>query len=246
MRKAWGKTFAHLATMGAMLVALCGSPVSAQRSDDAAGRELFEEGRTAFDRADYETALIYFRRAYELSLRGELQYNIGIAAARLQREEEAVEAFYRYLEEASEPEREAEVRQRIEALETSIAEREATARALEEAALRYEQSVAEPVDGKRLPSSTIIGASTLAAVGVAGVVAMGVGVAKDGRCKSEIAGRCVVEHSATAWTWVYGGVGVAALAASAAWFAVSAKRARSKREARVVVGPAGLVVSGKF
>ena len=93
---------------------------------------------SAFEQADYESALVYFRHAYRLSHRGELQYNIGVAADRLQREEEALEAFEHYLEENEDPAREAEVQERIIALRQSIAERDATERALEEATIRYQ------------------------------------------------------------------------------------------------------------
>ena len=108
--------------------------IAQETTDDNGGREYFERGRFAFEEADYETALAYFRHAYELSRRAELQYNIGVAADRLQREEEALEAFERYLAETEKPTRAAEVRQRIDALERSIAEREVTELALEEAA----------------------------------------------------------------------------------------------------------------
>lgn len=223
------------------------APAAAQRApDDEAGREYFERGRDAFEQADYESALVYFQHAYRLSRRSELQYNIGVAADRLQREEEALEAFERYLEETREPAREAEVRERVEALEQSIAERKATELALEEAAIRYRASPDATSDGARMPTSTVVGASALGALGVAGVAAMSVGLAKNGTCKDELAGQCLVEHSATAWTWVYGGLGVAALAGSATWFAISAKRAKSKRETQISLMPTGVMVSGKF
>ena len=151
MRNAWGKTVAHGAAIGAMLVALFVLPASAQQTDDAAGREYFEQGRTAFDRADYETALVYFRRAYQLSARSELQYNIGIAAARLQREEEALRAFQSYLEETDQPTRAAEVRERIDALERSLAERRATELALKEATIQY-RPLERETERRRAPS----------------------------------------------------------------------------------------------
>ncbi len=231
----------------AMMALAAATPASAQETpDDAAGREYFERGRQAFESADYESALVYFRHAYRLSRRGELQYDIGVAAGRLQREEEALEAFQHYLEETEEPTREEEVRERIEALEQSIAERKATERALEEATIRYRTSGQEPSDGARLPRHAIIGASTLAAVGVGGVAVMGVGLAKSGTCKSEVAGNCVVENSATSWTYVYGALGAAALVGSATWFAITARREKKKREIRVSLSPGGVVVSGKF
>jgi tetratricopeptide (TPR) repeat protein len=230
--------------MALMLLGLsCALPARAQETpDDAAAREYFERGRSAFDQADYEGALVYFRHAYRLSRRSELQYNIGVAADRLQRDEEALEAFEHYLEESESPEREAEVRERIHGLRQSIAQREATERALAEATNRYPM----PSDDARFPTSAIAGSSALAAVGIAGVAAMSVGLARDGTCKEEVDGSCVTERSATAWTWVYGGLGAAALAGSAAWLGISAKRKQSTRRAQVSVSARGVVVSGAF
>jgi len=234
----------------ALLIGLiCAVPALAQETpDDAAAREYFERGRAAFEQADYEGALVFFRHAYRLSGRPALQYNIGVAADRLQREQEALEAFQHYLEETESPTREGEVRGRIEALQESIAEKEATERALEEVSIRYrtvaqEQSMS---DGRRLPRSTIIGGTVLAAVGVAGVAAMSVGLAQNGSCSARVAGQCTVESSATAWTYVYGALGIAALAGSATWFAIGAKRAKEQRRAQVSLLPTGLIVSGTF
>ncbi len=143
-------------------------PASAQPiADDAAAREYFNAGRAAFDQADYESALTYFRHAYRTSGREALLYNIGIAADRLQRDKEALEAFEQYLDRAEKPPREAEVRTRIEALKKSIAEKEATERALTEAKLRYQRVAGgEPVargrrgaarDVEPLPSPASVG-----------------------------------------------------------------------------------------
>ncbi|MBT8468290.1 MAG: hypothetical protein KJN97_06035 [Deltaproteobacteria bacterium] len=228
---------------------LCAAPAVAQETpDDAAAREYFERGRAAFEQADYEGALVFFRHAYRLSGRPALQYNIGVAADRLQREQEALEAFQHYLDETESPTREGEVRGRIEALQKSIAEKEATERALEEASIRYRTMAPEQgvSDGRRLPRSTIIGGTVWAAVGVAGVAAMSVGLAQNGSCSTAVAGQCTVESSATAWTYVYGALGIAALAGSATWFAIGARRAKEKRSTQVSLLPTGLMVSGTF
>jgi tetratricopeptide (TPR) repeat protein len=216
--------------------------------NDAAARQYFERGRSAFEQADYESALVYFRHAYRLSNRSELQYNIGVTADRLQREDEALEAFKRYVDETESPAREAEVRERINALEKSIAERKATERRLAEAAISYQASGQDEQlsDGARIPTSAIAGSSALAAVGVAGIAAMGVGLARNGSCTREVAGACVTESSATAWTWVYGGVGVAALAGSAVWLALSAKRRKEERKTQLSISPTGVWVSRMF
>jgi tetratricopeptide (TPR) repeat protein len=249
MGQSWGIALYWVCAAAVLGGRVSTAPAAAQGTpNDRAARDYFERGRTAFEEADYESALVYFRHAYRLSNRNELQYNIGVAADRLQREEEALEAFERYLEDAKNPERQAEVRERINALRQTIAERDATERALAEAAIRYQSPTQyeEPSDGARIPTSAIIGSSALAAVGVAGVAAMGVALAKDGSCKREIGGRCVTESSATAWTWVYGGIGIAALAGSATWFALGAKRNNEKRKTNVSVSPTGVMVSGTF
>lgn len=129
----------------------CGARVRA--TDDAAAREYFKAGRAAFDQADYESALVYFRHAYRTSGRGALLYNIGVAADRLQRDQEELEAFEQYLEETEKPTRESEVRTRVEALRLSIAEKEATARALMEAKARYEAIARQEARAKESASS---------------------------------------------------------------------------------------------
>jgi tetratricopeptide (TPR) repeat protein len=140
MGENWGIAFRWACAAGLLVGMAFSTPVSAQTiADDAAAKEYFEAGRVAFDQADYESALTYFRHAYRTSGRGALLYNIGVAADRLQRDREAVEAFEQYLETTEKPARESEVRTRIEALRESIAEREATERALIEAELRYRQ-----------------------------------------------------------------------------------------------------------
>jgi len=245
MRGVRGSVRRGLSTALFVWAAACSSAVAQSTPDEAAAREYFERGRVAFDAADYEGALVYFRHAYRLNARGELQYDIGVAASRLQREEEALEAFEHYLEETEDAEREAEVLERIAALRRSIAQRKATERALAEATIRY-RTAPPAQELRRISTSAIIGSSILGAVGVAGVTAMGVGLARNGTCTEAVAGSCVTERSTTAWTYVYGSFGLAALAGAATWLGVDARRNKAKRETRVSITPAGLSVSGKF
>lgn len=210
-------------------------PACAQNTiDDAAAREQFKRGSSAFEETDYEEALRYLRRAYELSGRGQLQYNIGVTATRLQRDEEALEAFESYLSELTDPPREEEVRSRIAALERSIEEAKALA-----------APVQEPV-GRRVPKSAIIGSSILGAVGVAGATVLGLGLARSGECVEEMGGICTMEEAPSPWTWVYGAVGVAALAGSVSWLVVSSKRNKEKRSTAWMLTPTGVMVSGSF
>jgi tetratricopeptide (TPR) repeat protein len=233
-----------------------GSAFAQETADDAAAREHFFRGRAAFEATEYEKALVHFRHAYRLSGRGQLQYNVGITASRLRRDEEALEAFEHYLEEIENPSREQEVRKRVAALRTAITRKEEQKQqALAEAEIRYK--VADSVDsapdrrdqssGRRLPRSAIVGSSVLAAVGVAGVVTMGVGLARSGSCvERDTTGMCVSEHAATPWTGVYGALGIAALAGSATWLAVSSKRAKGERSTAWIFSPTGVTVSGSF
>jgi len=162
MGKTRGMGLRWACASGLLLGMLFAVPAHAQQvTDDAAAREYFKAGRTAFDQSDYESALVYFRHAYRTSGRGALLYNIGVAADRLQREQEALEAFEKYLEETDKPARKSEVRTRIEALRKSIAEKEATERELMEAKLRYEAiargegiPVAVPADVAPIPSAS--------------------------------------------------------------------------------------------
>ena len=233
-----------------------GASVAQESADDVAAREHFLRGRTAFKAANYEEALVHFRHAYRLSDRGQLQYNIGIAASRLRRDEEALGAFEHYLEEVENPSREKEVRQRIAALRAAIAQQnEEKQHALAEAAIQY-QAVSSvegaPVrqdesSGRRLPKSAIVGSSVLAVAGAAGVVTMAVALAQSGSCvERDTTGACVSERAASPWTSVYGALGVAALAGSATWLAVSSKRTKGQRTTAWILGPTGVTVSGSF
>ena len=228
-------------------IVLCGvlfasASASAQNpADDAAARKQFEHGRSAFEQSDYEQALTHFRNAYRLSHRGQLQYNIGITATRLQRDQEALAAFQSYLEEVEHPPREQEVRNRIAALERAVKARRVAEQPISDGVVRSEDSF-----GRKIPKSAIVGSSILGAVGVAGVVTMSVGLAQSGRCVEEMDGECVSERSTSPWTWVYGGVGVAALAGSVSWILVSRNRSKDKRTTAWMLTPTGVLVSGSF
>ncbi|MBK6812549.1 MAG: tetratricopeptide repeat protein [Sandaracinaceae bacterium] len=72
--------------------------VSPATDNEEEARALFIAGRSAFDQGRFEEALSHFKRSYELSGRPELLYNIGTAADRVGRLEEAITAFRSYLE----------------------------------------------------------------------------------------------------------------------------------------------------
>lgn len=70
----------------------------AARSRDVQARSLFLLGETAFSNGLYAEALDHFERAYELSPRPQLLYNIGASADRLRQNEKALLSFVEYLE----------------------------------------------------------------------------------------------------------------------------------------------------
>lgn len=91
---------------------------------DAEAQEWFQAGRMAFSNGRFDDALQAFRKAHSLSERPELLFNIGSAADRLGRDEEALEAFEAYLRERPDAPNRAEVEGRIRELRR-IVEQEA-------------------------------------------------------------------------------------------------------------------------
>lgn len=109
-----------------------GTADGSQRLDEAA-RLTYESARDAFVRGDYEQALELFRRAYELSPRPGLLYNIAQTLDRLRRDRDTVDALRAYLEAAPEARNRQEVEARIGVLEASLQEQEAEEAARREA-----------------------------------------------------------------------------------------------------------------
>ncbi len=218
------------------------------QADDAAAREQFVLGRAAYRGADYDAALVHFKRALDLSGRSELLYNVGISADRLGRHEEAIQAFEKYLDDTADPSREQEVRERLAFLRLALEESKRKEQLAMEAAAR--DAAAAPLKeppGRKIPSSAIIGGSVLGAVGVTGVAIMAVGLSQNGAClETDSAGACTSERTTTAWTAVYGSIGVAALAGSALWFGMGHRRTNRERATTWNLGPSGVVVSGTF
>jgi hypothetical protein len=72
---------------------------AAASGKDKAAREMFNAGRAAFNEGLFEDALSTFKRAYELSGRPQLLFNIGMAADSARHDAEALAAFEQYLRE---------------------------------------------------------------------------------------------------------------------------------------------------
>jgi hypothetical protein len=95
-------------------------PELSPQEADRKARELFKQGRDAYEDGRYRDAWDYFRQAYLLSKRPELLYNVGQSADRLRMDREALEAFRLYLAKLPDAENRREVENRVRALEERL------------------------------------------------------------------------------------------------------------------------------
>jgi tetratricopeptide (TPR) repeat protein len=210
----------------------------------------FEAGRAAYQRGGFEDALADFQRAYELSHRYELLYNIGSTFDHLRRDDEAIDAFTRFLAEApaDNPNRQ-EVERRIEVM------REARARTdvVPEPEITPEPvaPVAPPTSSSADPAPWIlVGVGT--AVLIAGAIVLALGVSDQSTVESATA--------PTRWpdlvdTYnrapILEGVGIAALVVGAVGVGVGVAWALgsgggSSEHARLRIGPGSMSIEGTF
>lgn len=226
---------------------------------DAEARGLFLAGQAAFDDARYADALGYFRQAYELSGRPGLLYNVGVAADRLRRDDEALAAFSQFLREAPEDHpsyRDAEARVRVL---RGVAEDGAEAEPEVDAP---PPPTAEPPSTEAPPATTPSGADTTpawivvgaaAAVAVTGAVLLGVGQADADSVAATPDGTpwADVQHAATRADlmrnlgWVLAGVGLAGIAGGLTWALVAGSQP-TDATATLRIGPGGAQLRGEF
>ena len=90
------------------------------KKTDKKARELFEQGRVAWDEGRFREAWEHWHHSYRLSRRPELLYNVGQAADRLRMDREALEAFRLYLEKNPDAANRKEVENRIRILEREV------------------------------------------------------------------------------------------------------------------------------
>lgn len=99
-----------------LVFALFGSPALAQvQTADEEARALFEQGAAEYASGNFEAAVGTFRRAYLLSNRPGLLYNIGQSELRLGRDGRALSAFEAYLR-SDETAMRSEVEERVRVL----------------------------------------------------------------------------------------------------------------------------------
>jgi tetratricopeptide (TPR) repeat protein len=239
--------------LGVMALLVVSSTASAQSAGppstaDEEAHLRFEAGRVAYQRGGFEDALTDFQRAYELSHRYELLYNLGSTYDHLRRDAEAIDAFSRFLAEApeSDPNR-LEVERRIAVM------REAQPRAVTDVAPAPVQTPApEPAPPTSSPDPApwiVVGVG--AAALVAGAIVLAVGVSDQSTVESAT--------SPTRWTDLmdaYGrapvlqGVGIAALVVGAigvgAGLGWALTSGGSSETARLRIGPTSLSLEGSF
>jgi tetratricopeptide (TPR) repeat protein len=100
-------------------------------------RNLFRAGSSAYSEGRYESALDYFKRAYDLSGRSMLLYNMATAADRLRQDEDALRWYRQYLEEMPDAANASEVKSRADVIQRTMDRRAKTAE-------ESRQGVAEP------------------------------------------------------------------------------------------------------
>lgn len=142
------------ALLGALWV-----PARAAAQDDMAldeeARALFDSATLAFQSGRHEVALERFREALELSGRPTLYYNIAIAADRLRRNEEALDAFRMYLAGVPGADNRADVEARIRVLEENLAREQREEAAEEETVAPTPEEVARAADQAEAPAQTV-------------------------------------------------------------------------------------------
>jgi len=166
---------------------------AAAQGSDAEARALYTAGEVAYSEGRYESARDYFQRAFDMSGRALLLFNIGSAAEHLRHDEEALRAFERYLAETPEdaPNRVA-VAARIEILRRTIGTTAEATEATETEATETEPTETEATETEPTETEATVGPSHAddgpgagpwvlvgvgAAVAIAGAVLVGVGFA---------------------------------------------------------------------
>jgi hypothetical protein len=213
---------------------------------DAEARALFDAGRVAFDEGRFENALEHFQRAYDLSQRPGLLFNIGTAADRLRDDEVALHAFERYLELVPDTENRASVEARIAALRRAL---ERSTPTPDEPSVVPEVT-ANVAGGGADPAPWIL-VGTGAAIAVAGAILLTVAMLDLGALEDVPDG--------SSWTDLQddvdrvpllSGLGIGALAVGAATAVVGVVWAvaggGSSETATLRVGPSGVALAGRF
>jgi tetratricopeptide (TPR) repeat protein len=104
-----------MAALASLTAAIPAAHADATR--DKKARELFEVGRAAYNRGDYQTAYDSFRESFQLSHAPDLLYNIASALQGLRRPHDAAEALRSYMRLRPEDPERPQIEDRIRTLE---------------------------------------------------------------------------------------------------------------------------------
>jgi tetratricopeptide (TPR) repeat protein len=239
--------------VGSVLVA----PATGEAQDEAyeeEARAVFNAGRAAFDDGRFDDALEYFRRAYELSGRGELLYNIGITADRLRRDQEALAALEQYLRDVPNGAQRRDAEARVEVLrqhaqgdQTATPDPDPTSTTVASDPVTSTPTAGSPPDtdtsgGGGGSVLSIVGPIALGALGLASIAVVIAGLASTDSCLDSVGGVCVEERSLSGGaTALYAGVGGALIVGAVVWLIVGMMGGDDEAEDRAVaVTPNGV------
>jgi tetratricopeptide (TPR) repeat protein len=223
------------------LATLATAGMAAAQTREQQARSHFEAGRTAYEAGRFEEALEQFRAAYEAAPRPLLLYNVGQAADRLRRDDEALEAFDAFLAA-------------VGPNDPNYAPIEARVRAIRAARAAHGDVPPAGPAGGREPSVVpwIIAGAGLALVGaglpmilVASADAEAVNTAPPGSSWSdyESAANDAGPLSIAGQVMIY--VGAAAIAGGLVWGIIDLTSGGGSDTA-LVIGPGGVAVRGSF
>jgi tetratricopeptide (TPR) repeat protein len=241
-------------------------------ASDTEARTLFAQGREAYDAGNFEEATRAFRRAYLLSPRYALLYNIGQSELRAGHDSRALEAFEAFLRQApADDARRSEVEERTRVLRSMGVTPEPSTTTTTTTP-PDEPSETEPDTGTSTPVVKHTGTATPssgdggpgvapwilvgggAAAMIAGAVLMGVGAANasqvtdapDGSQWSELEG--TADGAQTMWGVgiVLAGVGLAAAGVGLVWALTGSSGGGDEATARLRIGPTSIALEGNL
>lgn len=146
-------------------------------------RTVFRAGELAFRDGRFDDAAEHFARAYELSGRPRLLYNLGLSFERLRRDREALDALERYLELEPDAQNRSSIESRMAIMRESLDRRDRPA---------PPPGVPPPVEPERTASRgrTPIAAIALAGGGVVTAVLAGVFWARANSAHDDLGAGC--------------------------------------------------------
>lgn len=225
--------------------------------DDERARAYFALGRTDYEAGDYEAAIEHFQRAYALSHRIELLFNLYQAYHRAGRLAEAIDHLERFLAGAEvEAERRATLEERLANLRQQLAAQRAAEREEEERRRRAEQerlaqaraeAAADPRFSAGIVMLSIAGAAAVT-FGITGGLALREDKDLASRCGADAGRVCTdaeVARLQTLTRTADASLGLA-LASAAAGVILVVLGSHDEDEAQVLLGPTGLAVRGQF